>query len=428
MFFSLYVKLLLNSPFKENRISNKTSILLFCYQQVNSLLIACIMKKSLWILMVAVFIVACESEPEHFTISGEVKNANGEKLYLIELQTNQIILVDSLILNDQGVFSFEGQSEIPKFYALRTNPSNYLTLIVHPHEQITIKTDGNNLAKNPIIEGSPESLKITELRKRLDYSVERLDSLGAYFRSLIGTRELNSVKDSLTQVSQEIIEEHTSYTKTFIEENYNLLAGLMALYQQIAPRKYVLNPKEDYEYFALVDSALMANIPESDAVQALHSQMKEINRQRKAEKEINEAIGLGMLAPEIELPTPQGDTLTLSSFKGKYVLLDFWASWCRPCRVENPHLVKVYHKYQDKGFEIFQVSLDKKQESWVEAIEKDSLNWPQVSDLKYWNSEAAKLYKVQSIPANFLIDRTGRIVAKNLRGDALEAKLSEIFN
>lgn len=386
------------------------------------------MKRIIYILILSALISSCETEPDHFTISGEVGNANGEKLYLIELQTNSVVLIDSVILNNEGIFSFNGQSEIPKFYALRTNPNNYLTLIVHPYQQIIVKTDGENLAENPVIEGSPESQKITELRKRLDHNVERLDSLGDYYRSLIGSREINLVRDSLAQLSKEIIETHTDYTKSFIIENSNSLAGLMALYQQIAPRKYVLSPKEDYEYFALVDSSLMASIPKSEAVQALHAQMQEIKRQIKVEEEINEVVGIGTVAPEIELPTPDGDTLKLSSFKGKYVLLDFWASWCRPCRIENPHLVKAYQKYQDKGFEIFQVSLDKKRESWVNAIEKDQLNWPQVSDLKYWHSEPAKLYKVQAIPANFLIDKKGRIVARNLRGDALEAKLSEIFN
>jgi peroxiredoxin len=139
-------------------------------------------------------------------------------------------------------------------------------------------------------------------------------------------------------------------------------------------------------------------------------------------------IGIGAQAPEIELPNPDGDTTSLSSLKGKYVLVDFWASWCHPCRVENPHLVNVYEKYHSQGFEIFQVSLDKKKSAWVEAIEKDRLDWIHVSDLKYWNSAPAKLYQVQSIPANFLVDKQGKIIAKNLRGEQLEAELSKIFD
>ncbi len=386
------------------------------------------MKKLFWIIILIATISSCETETKHFTVSGEVRNANGEKLYLIELQSNNIVFLDSIILNNEGNFNFKGITDIPKFYALRTTPNNYLTLIVNPFEQITVKTDGNNLAKDPTIEGSIETQKITELRKRLDGSVNRLDSLGNYYRSLIGTKDLVRVRDSLNQVSKEIINNHREYTKLFVKENSHSLASLMALYQQIAPRRYVLNPADDYEYFVLVDSTLMAKYPESDAVKALHTQMQEIKRQRNAETEINSVVGMGVLAPEISLPNPEGDTIKLSSLRGKYVLIDFWASWCRPCRVENPNLVNSYKKYHDKGFEIYQVSLDKKKESWTEAIKSDQLNWIHVSDLQYWNSSAAQLYKVQAIPASFLIDKNGKIIAKNLRGDALDAKLSELFD
>ena len=386
------------------------------------------MKRILLILTLTLIIFSCSSEPEFYTISGEIKNANGEKLYLIELQTNNMNFVDSIILNNEGVFSFKGQTDVPKFYALRISQNNYITLIVNQFDQIIIKADGRNVAKNTIIDGSPESEKVMVLRSKLDYSVSRLDSLGLYYQSLIGTAEINRVKDSLRKLSQEIITEHTEFTENFIGNNSKSLASLMALYQQIAPRRYVLNPKEHMEYFNLVDSSLMANIPESEAVKALHAQLEEMKRQINAENELNNIVGIGVIAPDIALPGPEGDTITLSSLRGKYVLLDFWASWCRPCRVENPNLVKSYNKYNDKGFEIFQVALDKKKESWVDAIENDQLAWAHVSDLQYWNSAPARLYKVQGIPASFLLDKQGKIIAKNLRGDALEAKLSEIFD
>lgn len=386
------------------------------------------MKKILWFLSLGLILYSCDSKPEYYTISGKVKNANGEKLYLIELQSNNTVFLDSIILNNEGVFSFKGQTDIPKFYALRISPNNYLTLIVNPYEQIVIKTDGKNLAENPIIEGSPESQKIMKLRTNLNNSVRKLDSLGMYYRSLIGTKELAKVRDSLNLASKEIVEKHQTFTKNFIEENLNSLASLMALYQQIAPRRYVLNPKDDFKYFAMVDSSLMSLYPQSDAVRALHSQMEEIKRQQNADSDLNNALNIGKVAPDIVLPNPEGDTIALSSLKGQYVLVDFWASWCRPCRMENPNLVINYTKYHDKGFEIFQVSLDKKKESWVDAIKSDQLTWTQVSDLQYWNSHAAQLYHIQAIPANFLLDKNGKIIAKNLRGDALEAKLSEIFD
>ncbi|NMB52377.1 MAG: TlpA family protein disulfide reductase, partial [Bacteroidales bacterium] len=132
---------------------------------------------------------------------------------------------------------------------------------------------------------------------------------------------------------------------------------------------------------------------------------------------------------DIALPDPQGDTIRLSSTRGKIVLLDFWASWCNPCRKENPNLVKAYNTYHNNGFEIYQVSLDKAKESWVQGIRQDKLEkWIHVSDVKYWNSVVVPLYNIEVIPTNYLLDREGRIIASNLRGENLNKKLAEIFN
>jgi peroxiredoxin len=135
----------------------------------------------------------------------------------------------------------------------------------------------------------------------------------------------------------------------------------------------------------------------------------------------------GADAPDIVLPDVNGKTVKLSDFKGKVVLVDFWASWCGPCRMENPNVVRMYNAYKDKGFEILGVSLDKDRNAWLEAIQKDGLRWTQVSDLKYWQSDAAKLYNVTGIPYTVLVGKDGKIIEKNLRGPALDAKLKEIF-
>ena len=140
-----------------------------------------------------------------------------------------------------------------------------------------------------------------------------------------------------------------------------------------------------------------------------------------------QGVNEGAMAPEINLATPAGPNLALSSLRGKYVLIDFWASWCGPCRRENPNVVKTYATYKDKGFEIFGVSLDQNREAWLKAIETDKLVWKHVSDLKYWNSAGAQAYQVNSIPQTFLVDPAGRIIAKGLRGAALDNYLAKLF-
>ena len=152
-----------------------------------------------------------------------------------------------------------------------------------------------------------------------------------------------------------------------------------------------------------------------------------IKREFMEEIEKLRRLAVGSPAPEITLPDPEGNIVKLSSLKGSYVLIDFWAAWCGPCRKENPNVVRLYDKYRDKGFEIYGVSLDREKEDWIKAIRDDGLTWTQVSDLKYFQSEAARDYNVNAIPATFLLDKEGHIIGKNLRGKMLEDKLAELF-
>jgi len=222
--------------------------------------------------------------------------------------------------------------------------------------------------------------------------------------------------------------EMRDFTISFIEDNPESLASLMALYQQLAPRQYILDPMTDIEYYEKVDESLYSLYPESEPVITLHSHVTDLKERIKVEEARNSAVTPGTVPPDIALPTPDGDTIRLSSTKGKVVLLDFWAAWCSPCRQENPNLVTNYNKYKEKGFDIFQVSLDKDMESWVKGIKDDGLGaWNHVSDLKYWQSSVVPVYNIQGIPANFLLDREGKIIATNLRGRDLGAKLEEVF-
>jgi len=194
------------------------------------------------------------------------------------------------------------------------------------------------------------------------------------------------------------------------------------------------NPKSSYSVDALKD--VVGHLP--DDIRAydklfnnLNKNVKQSEEGKKLRKTIDKflTVAIGAKAPEFTEKDPNGNDIALSSFKGKYLLIDFWASWCGPCRDENPHVVKAYEKYKNKNFEILGVSLDQPtaKQNWLDAIEKDNLTWPQVSDLKFWNSAVANLYGVRSIPQNFLLDPNGVIIAVNLRGDDLENTLAKLL-
>lgn len=203
--------------------------------------------------------------------------------------------------------------------------------------------------------------------------------------------------------------------------NDQLVQILRQNQQDIAILMFIENllPKDQNPvFYGEIMRSLNENYPKNPLVQQYYTKWK-------AE---TGPLAIGAVAPDLEYANPDGKMMKLSDLRGKVVLIDFWASWCRPCRNENPHVVKMYHKYHDKGFDVYSVSLDRDKNSWVKAIESDKLVWENhVSDLKYWSSDGAKKYQVSSIPSTFLLDREGRIIGKNLRGDALTQKLKEIF-
>jgi len=194
---------------------------------------------------------------------------------------------------------------------------------------------------------------------------------------------------------------------------------------ELSPESFLVGLKE-----SLQTERSMTDAEIQQVIMAFQQELQMKQLQEQMQKQSNPsggAVQQGAQAPEISLNTPEGEILKLSDLKGKYVLVDFWASWCKPCRIENPNVVKAYNKYKDKGFEILGVSLDRDKNRWLQAIAADGLTWKHVSDLKYFQSEAALTYGVSAIPYTVLIDKEGKIIAQNLRGPSLERKLEELF-
>jgi len=216
----------------------------------------------------------------------------------------------------------------------------------------------------------------------------------------------------MTRSSGSLPEEYKymgAYARRYIDEHSHSYVSAQLLLNEMG---YNINPAKDGPLLASLDEHIQASVPA-------------IIFKRKLD--VARRIDVGLQAPDISLTDISGKEVSLSSYRGKITLLDFWASWCGPCRMENPAVVKAYKAYHDKGFDIYAVSLDASKAPWKAAVAKDSLAWTQVSDLKGWKSPAAVLYGIQAIPSNILIDKNGLILAKNLRGEELEKKLAELL-
>lgn len=382
-------------------------------------------KKFILYLFAAMITAGCKNNTVR--ISGTLSNpVSGEYIYLDELKSNALKNVDSVKVSEKGTFDFKREIKFPSFYLLKLNTNNFLTMLVEPGEKIILSAHHDSLNYPLSVTGSRGTELMAEYNKNLRKTIDKLSGLKKIYDENLDSPKLPAVMQSLDSIAQTYLNDINNYTKRYINSNLNSLVSLVALYQQVAPNVYVLNPTKDIKYFVKVDSSMFSQYPKYEPVITLHEQVKELKAGMQDGK--SAALAEGAEAPEISLPSPNGDTIKLSSTRGSVVLLDFWASWCVPCRQESPNLVKAYNLYHRRGFQIYQVSLDKTREAWIKGIADDQLGqWIHVSDIQYWNSVVVPLYKIDSIPFNFLLDKNGRIIGSNLRGPKLEAKLAEIF-
>ncbi|MDF2433306.1 MAG: hypothetical protein JWP44_2937 [Mucilaginibacter sp.] len=364
--------------------------------------------------------MASAQQQDQFEIKGKVGKYNAPaKAYLIyQLGANKV--TDTAFITN-GNFNFKGNVLNPGGALIIMDPKGIgLDRLDSTADNLTFYVDKGQIAIN-----SPDSVSKAQiigsrinddnkkLMAQLSPIIEKAKDLAAQ-RKAASPVERNSAEfqNVIIQKQKELQAEQKAALKIFIASNPDSYLSLLALYSVGGPS------------------------PDPTELDPLYNSLSERLKNTETAKVFKNALdglrvtAIGATAPDFSQADVNGAPVKLSSFRGKYVLIDFWASWCGPCREENPNVVKAYNRYKEKNFTILGVSLDRPEgrDNWIAAIKSDGLSWTQVSDLKFWNNAAAALYKVTAIPANFLIDPNGKIIARDLRGDDLENKLKQLFD
>ena len=352
---------------------------------------------------------ACESQPEGFVINGSIEGeiAEGTKVYLKGMNQQSRLSDRDTAEVAQGSFLFEGRSDTPEllYLFIEGTRGNIPVILENGTIKVTAHKDSLSFAE------TGGTIQNDYFQDYMGYSRDlslKAASIQQDMRQASASKD-TAVAASLQDEFLELQEEAREYEVEFIRSHPDALMSLLLLERVNATKTL---PEQEIQELL---NALVPTIRET-----------EMGSRLKVNLEKGMRVAIGAKAPNFSAPTPSGTQLSLNEVIGKATIVDFWAAWCKPCRIENPNVVRVYEKYKDKGLSIIGVSLDRKAEDWKKAIADDKLSWHHVSNVRYFD-EIAALYNVSGIPATFILDENGIIVAKNLRGPALEAKISEML-
>ena len=359
------------------------------------------------IAFIAIAFTACKPK-DNFTIDGTFKNPGAEKkVFLFGMQNSNMIALDSTNLSEKGEFKFVRKTPSVDFFRVSMGTHEYM-LIAENGDNIKIEADLSDKSLGYKISGAKEVEKLAELNSIRSKFSQKVEGIQKAFEAKVATQPQNRAA-----ILEEMRPEYEGYIKNlneevlkFADDNKGTLAGFYAI--------NTLSPQQFEGELVKYSEEIKEKIKGNATVDSFVKQMAKLK-----------TVQVGQPAPNFTINTADDKPVSLSDFKGKYVLLDFWASWCQPCRQENPNVVKVYNQYKDKNFTILGISLDTDKAAWLQAVKADNLTWTHVSELKDFNGTAVKDYQVQAIPSSFLIDPSGKIIAKNLRGEELESFLAK---
>ncbi len=366
------------------------------------------MKKISFLLLTGLMVLASCGQTDEYKVNGTVEGITEGQAVLQKIESQGPVSVDTTQIVD-GSFTFTGSAEYPELHLIYIDDNEMPVAFFLENATIDINADFENM-QDAEVTGSEINDKFAEFNDGVP-SNDRAQSLQQEFMD--AREDEDQVKmQELAAEYQTIMEEQQEYYRDFVMDNTdNVVGAFLAM--------NMAGSMELEELEELV-SDLKANIPGHPYVQEIENMMEPMQKQQEAK----DAIEIGKEAPEFTLADTDGNEVSLESFEGKYVFLDFWASWCKPCREESPNLVKAYNEFGGENFEIVGVSLDKTAEPWLEAIEEDNMTWTLLHDPE---GDVANTYGVQSIPFTLLLDKEGVIIEKNLRGNALHEKLEELL-
>lgn len=378
-------------------------------------------------LLAFVFIVSCSNEKEKtkkpgsfdYSIKGTVTNSKAEYVYLEEIRDKRWIVIDSTKLED-GVLEFTGAADEVDIYRLRFADNEFIPLLLNA-DPIIFTADAGNLFETVSFTGSKDNTTYSDFNKKIVAFNKAHSQLSSMLDSLKGT----AMSSIFTTNCMNQIKTIEAEMKAYVQQSITANTGSPIVFSMLSYADW----ENDFSFIETTTTAIKQKQPTYKYTENLVTSVSQYKTYlaQKAAKEKGTPASIGKEAPEFVLPDTKGKMVRLSSYRGKYLLLDFWASWCGPCRQESPNVVKAYQKFKGKKFDILSVSLDDSKDKWLAAIEKDKLTWTHVSDLKAWESSVVHLYQVEGIPTTFLLDPNGVVIARDLRGDALEQKLQELL-